>query len=149
MIEMKFYRDDEYVYINNPDGTTRKVTIEGFESAISGGGSGGESGLKVVGYAEYANQNDIQIIAHTKFEDIEFPVGYFFDADFNELPEAPSFRIGLLTYLTFDLNSCTFSGYYAPDPVGEYSATILVSNFTENNITIRANCIQATFVLLG
>lgn len=37
MIEMKFYRDDEYVYINNPDGTTKRVPIEDFESAISGG----------------------------------------------------------------------------------------------------------------
>lgn len=31
MIEMKFYRDDEYVYINNPDGTTKRVAIEDFE----------------------------------------------------------------------------------------------------------------------
>lgn len=41
MIPMKFYRDDEYVYINNPDGTTKKVAIEDFESAISGEGGGG------------------------------------------------------------------------------------------------------------
>ena len=41
MIEMTFYRDDEYVYINNPDGTTKRVPIEDFESAISGEGSGG------------------------------------------------------------------------------------------------------------
>ena len=34
MIELKFYRDDEYVYINNPDGTTRKVAIEDFEGAF-------------------------------------------------------------------------------------------------------------------
>lgn len=34
MIELKFYRDDEYVYINNPDGTTRKVPIEDFESVF-------------------------------------------------------------------------------------------------------------------
>lgn len=32
MIELKFYRDDEYVYINNPDGTTKRVVIEDFEA---------------------------------------------------------------------------------------------------------------------
>ena len=32
MIELKFYRDDEYVYINNPDGTTKRVAIEDFEA---------------------------------------------------------------------------------------------------------------------
>lgn len=31
MIELKFYRDGEYVYINNPDGTTKRVAIEDFE----------------------------------------------------------------------------------------------------------------------
>ena len=36
MIEMKFYRDDEYVYINNPDGTTKRVPIEDFEAVMSG-----------------------------------------------------------------------------------------------------------------
>lgn len=35
MIEMKFYRDDEYVYINNPDGTTRKMTIEEFDEWLN------------------------------------------------------------------------------------------------------------------
>ena len=37
MIELKFYRDDEYVYINNPDGTTKRATIEDFEKVFSGG----------------------------------------------------------------------------------------------------------------
>ena len=34
MIPLKFYRDDEYVYINNPDGTTKRVPIEDFESVF-------------------------------------------------------------------------------------------------------------------
>lgn len=36
MIEMKFYRDDEYVYYNNPNGITKKMTIADFESMMSG-----------------------------------------------------------------------------------------------------------------
>ena len=35
MIELKFYRDYEYVYINNPDGTTKRVTIEDFENTFN------------------------------------------------------------------------------------------------------------------
>lgn len=35
MIELKFYRDDEYVYINNPDGTTKRVAIEDFENTFN------------------------------------------------------------------------------------------------------------------
>ena len=38
MIPLNFYRDDEYVYYNNPNGITKKMTIADFESAISGGG---------------------------------------------------------------------------------------------------------------
>ena len=34
MIKMTFYRDDEYVYINNPDGTTKKMSIADFESVF-------------------------------------------------------------------------------------------------------------------
>lgn len=34
MIPLKFYRDDEYVYINNPDGTTKRVAIDDFESVF-------------------------------------------------------------------------------------------------------------------
>lgn len=40
MIEMKFYRDDEYVYLNNPDGTTKRATIEDFEKVFSGSSGG-------------------------------------------------------------------------------------------------------------
>lgn len=35
MIELKFYRDGEYVYINNPDGTTKRVAIEDFENTFN------------------------------------------------------------------------------------------------------------------
>ena len=34
MIPLKFYRDDEYVYINNPNGVTKKMTIAEFEDAF-------------------------------------------------------------------------------------------------------------------
>ena len=36
MIKMTFYRDGEYVYINNPDGTTKRMTITDFESMLNG-----------------------------------------------------------------------------------------------------------------
>lgn len=35
MIPLNFYRDDEYVYINNPDGTTKRVPIEDFENTFN------------------------------------------------------------------------------------------------------------------
>lgn len=38
MIPLNFYRDDEYVYYNNPNGITKKMTIADFESVMSGGG---------------------------------------------------------------------------------------------------------------
>ena len=56
MIELKFYRDDEYVYINNPDGTTKRVAVEDFESAISGEGGGSDDGFKVRGVS-YTTQS--------------------------------------------------------------------------------------------
>lgn len=37
MIEMKYYRDNEYVYINNTDGITKKISIADFEGVMSGG----------------------------------------------------------------------------------------------------------------
>lgn len=57
MIPLKFYRDDEYVYINNPDGTTKRVPIEDFESAISGegGSSGSGGGTTVVNFVQDPN----------------------------------------------------------------------------------------------
>lgn len=36
MIKVTFYRDGEYVYINNPDGTTKRMTIADFESMLNG-----------------------------------------------------------------------------------------------------------------
>ena len=41
MIPLNFYRDDEYVYYNKPNGITKKMTIADFESVMNGGGSGG------------------------------------------------------------------------------------------------------------
>lgn len=36
MIPLNFYRDDEYVYYNNPNGITKKISIADFESMMSG-----------------------------------------------------------------------------------------------------------------
>lgn len=42
MIPVRFYRDDDYIYFNNPDGLTKKIPISDFEAIMSGeGGSGG------------------------------------------------------------------------------------------------------------
>lgn len=38
MIPLKFYRDDEYVYYNNPNGITKKMSIADFEALFSEGG---------------------------------------------------------------------------------------------------------------
>lgn len=40
MIPLNFYRDDEYVYYNNPNGITKKMTIAEFEAVMSGEGGG-------------------------------------------------------------------------------------------------------------
>lgn len=61
MIELKFYRDDEYVYINNPDGTTKRVAIEDFESAISGEGGSGSGGVPI-----YSDSSTIYLIKDTE-----------------------------------------------------------------------------------
>lgn len=36
MISLNFYRDDEYVYYNNPNGITKKMAIAEFEAIMSG-----------------------------------------------------------------------------------------------------------------
>lgn len=36
MIPLNFYRDDNYVYYNNPNGITKKMTIADFEAMMSG-----------------------------------------------------------------------------------------------------------------
>lgn len=43
MIPINFYRDDEYVYYNNPNGITRKMSIADFESVMSGTGGSGDT----------------------------------------------------------------------------------------------------------
>lgn len=40
MIPLRFYRDDKNVYYNNPDGTTKSMTIQEFEEHFSGGSGG-------------------------------------------------------------------------------------------------------------
>lgn len=35
MIPVRFYRDDEYVYYNNPNGITKKMTIADFEAVFN------------------------------------------------------------------------------------------------------------------
>ena len=39
MIPLKFFRDKTHVYVNNPKGITKKMTIADFEEMMSGGGS--------------------------------------------------------------------------------------------------------------
>lgn len=41
MIPLRFFRDKTHVYINNPDGTTKKMTIAEFEAMLEGSGGGG------------------------------------------------------------------------------------------------------------
>lgn len=38
MIPLRFFRDKTHVYINNPDGTTKKMSIADFEAMLNGGG---------------------------------------------------------------------------------------------------------------
>lgn len=44
MIPLRFFRDKTHVYINNPDGTTKKMTIADFEAMLDGSGGGGGGG---------------------------------------------------------------------------------------------------------
>lgn len=47
MIPLKFFRDKTHVYVNNPDGTTKKMSIADFEAMLNGGGGSGGAGLVV------------------------------------------------------------------------------------------------------
>lgn len=53
MIPLNFYRDDEYVYYNNPNGITKKMTIADFESMMSN-----ESELP-----EYSSSNQGEVLS--------------------------------------------------------------------------------------
>lgn len=176
MIPLKFYRDDNYVYYNNPNGITKKMTIAEFEAMMSGeGGSDipehsssnqGEvlsvdangdlewktlppvSGLQVVGYAWCENEEATSIPANTFAEPVTLTATTYYDDDYHELESAPSFRIGLLTWASVN-TACSFDGYYAPDPVADYNATCLVSNKTQNSVNISEQSINMQFILLG
>lgn len=116
MIELKFYRDDEYVYINNPDGTTKRVAIEDFESAfdvdtsvlpaytssdagkvlaVNSDGTGiewGESGgLTVVGYmvATIDEQYPASINPSSSSEVTLNSISYFTDMSFSDELQNP------------------------------------------------------------
>lgn len=119
MIELKFYRDDEYVYINNPDGTTKRVAIEDFEAifdvdtaelpaytssdagkvlVVNSDGTGLEwgeaSSLAVVGYmiAAIDEQNPVTISPTSSSEVTLDSIGYFTDMSFSvELQNHPEY----------------------------------------------------------
>lgn len=80
MIPLNFYRDDEYVYYNNPNGITKKMSIADFESAM-GGSSGGSVIITKMDMETYKipySYKDIQnLIAENKslivcFDDVAY-----------------------------------------------------------------------------
>lgn len=178
MIPLRFYRDKTHVYVNNPDGSTKKMSIADFEAMLNGSGGGGDipehsssnqgdvlsvdangdlvwktlppaaSGLQVVGYMMCENTDAVSIPAGTYVEPVPLTVSALYDADYQELESAPSFRLGLLTWASIN-SACSFDGYYAPDPVSDYDPTCLVSNKTQNSVTISAQDINMQFILLG
>lgn len=56
MIPLRFYRDDKNVYYNNPDGTTKSMTIQEFEEHFSGGSGGGGGVTYFDATVDYAEQ---------------------------------------------------------------------------------------------
>lgn len=44
MIPLRFYRDKSHVYVNNPDGITKQMSIADFEAMLNGSGGGSGSG---------------------------------------------------------------------------------------------------------
>lgn len=49
MVPLNFFRDKTHVYVNNPDGTTKKMSIADFEAMLNGSGGGsGSAGIFVV-----------------------------------------------------------------------------------------------------
>ena len=47
MIPLRFFRDKTHVYINNPQGITKQMTIAEFEAMLNGSGGAGGAGLVV------------------------------------------------------------------------------------------------------
>lgn len=82
MIPLNFYRDDEYVYYNNPNGITKKMTIADFEAMMSGEGGTGAFIVqmtaltmvtdKTFGEMYEAWQKNIPIFVKVKFSDDEY-----------------------------------------------------------------------------
>ena len=62
MIPLKFYRDDNYVYYNNPNGITKKMSIADFESLMSN-----ESELP-----EYSSSNQGDVLSVDSDGDLEW-----------------------------------------------------------------------------
>lgn len=48
MVPLNFFRDKTHVYVNNPDGTTKKMSIADFEAMLNGSGGGSGSGSVLV-----------------------------------------------------------------------------------------------------
>lgn len=62
MIPLNFYRDDDYVYYNNPNGITKKMTIAEFESMMSN-----ESELP-----EYSSSNQGEVLSVDSNGDLDW-----------------------------------------------------------------------------
>lgn len=139
MIPLRFFRDKSHVYVNNPDGTTIKMSIAEFESMLNGeGGSDipehtssnqGEvlsvdangdlvwktlppagGGLEYVGYLILDNKNTSNI-ANGAFRDCSVNnVKELYDEEGNTITTIPDFDIAI--FVGFYAGDQTFNGTF-------------------------------------
>ena len=114
MIPLNFYRDDEYVYYNNPNGITKKVTIADFESVMNGGSGGG---LELVVYDPLTGK--INKTWTELNEAITSNKICYFRVD-NSTNERQDYSLYYLMQLTASDVSCYAEFYTALDPSGPF-----------------------------
>ena len=140
MIPLKFYRDDNYVYYNNPNGITKKMSIADFEALMGGecelptysSSNSGEvlavdsdgdlewkslpapsGGLEYVGYLTLQNKNTSDIANGTARDCAINDISELYDKNGNTIVDVPNYDVAFLVgFYAGDQNfNGTFKGY--------------------------------------
>lgn len=140
MIPLNFYRDDEYVYYNNPNGITKKITIADFEAVMNGNG-GDNTKLLTFSYSGETvtmTPTTSEVFFDFTFTDEngdEFNIDdYTFDFASITAIDVPN---GGLTLRSFSL------------PLGNYGFAINLGNYTAESLEVGLNGISGQIVVIN